>query len=253
MDKDIWLKSSFADNKIPDWICPHCKIGVLKLDNFKAKETALSKSWHSHEDWEPEFIRYTFSGSLICDKCEEFVAFLGNGNEEFAHYYDQYSNDYIEENYSSYSPKYFYPTLQLFDLNKNCPDEIEDVINESFALFWNDLTSCANKIRVSLELLMDEFKVKKSFINNKRKRQKLTLHKRIEEFKSIQPEIADYLLAIKWIGNAGSHIGKLEKIDILETYELLELSLNKLFDDTEKKLKKIAQEINKRKGKIKRN
>ncbi|MEO6884584.1 MAG: DUF4145 domain-containing protein [Bacteroidia bacterium] len=252
MKKEIWLKTNFADKKTPDWICPYCNSGILKLDTFKKSETALSRSYHSDDGWEPEFSRYTFSGSLICQNCNEFVSFLGDGSEEFSSDYDN-RDDYHEINYSLYSPVYFHPTLQLFELNSNCPIAIERVINESFALYWNDLTSCVNKIRVSLELLMDEFKVKKILVNKRKKQQRLSLHHRIEEFKNVKPEIAEYLLAIKWIGNAGSHIGTLEKIDILETYELLELSLNKLYDDTEKKLKKIAKEINKRKGKIKRN
>lgn len=253
MDKDIWLKSSFTKKSIPDWTCPYCKKAILKFDTFKSEESALSKSWHSHEDWEPEYIQYSFTGSLNCPSCNEFVAFLGNGREEFNHYYDEYHKEYIEENYSSFTPKFFYPTLQLFKIPDNCPDEIKNVINDSFALFWNDLASCANKIRVSLELLMDEFKIKKTIINRQRKRQRLSLHKRIEEFKNSKPEIAELLLAIKWVGNSGSHIGKLEKIDILETYEMLELSLNKLYDNKEDELKKIAKEINKRKGKRKRN
>ena len=41
-------------------------------------------------------------------------------------------------------------------------------------------------------------------------------------------------------------------MDILEAYELLEHSINKLFDDTEYKLKKMTKEIIKRKGTRKR-
>lgn len=252
MDKGIWLKSNFTKNRVPDWTCPHCQKSVLKFDTFKSQETAISRSWHSHEDWEPEYIQYSFTGSLSCPSCNEFVAFLGDGREEFNHYYDEYREEYVEENHSSFTPKFFYPTLQLFKIPDSCPGEIAKTINESFALYWNDLASCANKIRVSLELLMDEQKVKKTFINKKRKRQRLSLHKRIEAFKNSKPNIAEFLFAIKWIGNTGSHIGKLEKIDILETYEILELSLNKLYNSKEDELKKIAKEINSRKGRRKR-
>jgi len=61
-------------------------------------------------------------------------------------------------------------------------------------------------------------------------------------------EVKELLLAIKWIGNTGSHVGKLETIDILETYQLLEFALKKLFGNEESKIKKITKEINKRKG-----
>lgn len=252
MEKDIWLKSSFTKKNLPDWTCPHCSKGILKGDTFKHEETALSRSWHSEEDWYPEFVQYSFTGSLVCSSCKEFVAFLGKGEEEFHQYYDGNLQKYVEENYSLFYPKFFHPTLQLFKIAEECPKEIEESINDSFALYWNDLGSCANKIRVSLELLLNKFNIKKTFINQHRKRQRLSLHKRIEEFKKIKPDIAELLLAIKWIGNTGSHIGELEKIDILETYEMLELALNKLYDNKEDELKKMAKEINKRKGKRKR-
>lgn len=91
-------------------------------------------------------------------------------------------------------------------------------------------------------MLMNQQNVKKTIIL-KHKRKVLSLHRRIEEYKRINTEIADYLLAIKWIGNEGSHTRKLGKIDILETYELLEFSLDKLFDNKENKMKKLSKEI----------
>jgi hypothetical protein len=56
-------------------------------------------------------------------------------------------------------------------------------------------------------------------------------------------------MAIKWIGNKGSHLGGIEKNDLLDAYELLEYSLNKLYNDPSKRLDKIAKRIIKRKGK----
>lgn len=252
MNKEIWLKSNFTKNDIPDWNCPHCKKGILKIGKLNSEETEFSKKLHTHIDWEPEWKKYIFSGNLICSNCGEQVAFLGNGQENLGEFYVEQINDYVLHEYSEFTPKYFYPTLCLFELNKECPKDIINIINESFALFWNDLPSCANKIRISLELLMDEYRIKKTFINKKGERQNLSLHQRILEFKSRNEDVANYLLAIKWIGNIGSHKGKLGINDILEAYEMLELSLNKLYDNTEKRLKKIAKEINKSKGKKKR-
>lgn len=94
---------------------------------------------------------------------------------------------------------------------------------------------------------MNQQKVKKTYIQ-KGKRRRFTLHQRIEEFKLVKFEIANFLLAIKWIGNSGSHIGKLESKDILVAYELLEHTLNKLFDDKDSELKKKSKEINQRRG-----
>lgn len=252
MDKQLWLKSEFDKKNIPDWTCPHCAKSILKIRSFESDETALSKEWQSHEDWEPEFIRFSFSGSLICPTCEEFVSFLGNGWLELYNRYDYQTERYMEEGKACYAPKYFYPALVLFEIPDKCPEKIREIISESFALYWSDLASCANKIRVSLEILMDEFRVKKTYINRNRNRKRLSLHQRIEEFKKLKKDVAEFLLAIKWIGNTGSHIGELNKMDILETYEMLELALNKLYDNNEVRLTKIAKEINKNKGRRKR-
>ena len=187
---------------------------------------------------------------MICNKCLEFVAFLGNGDK--AEYEDYIDGEYAYISQSYFYPKYFYPYLQLFEVNENCPKEINKVVNDSFALYWNDLSSCANKIRIALELLMNYFKIDKTYKTKENKRKRLSLHQRIVMFKSKKPQVTEFLLAIKWIGNSGSHVGSLDNKDILETYELLELSLNKLFDNTEERLKKLSKKINSRKGKIKR-
>jgi hypothetical protein len=253
MEIKRWLKNSFSKNQIPDWLCPSCSSGLMKIEpeQFHFEETQLSKSWHGHDNWEPEFIQYRFHGTLKCKSCGDFVSFLGTGGVDHVHYFDEYQNDYTEQYNDIFYPLFFNPPLPLFKVHKNCPDDIKNEIEDSFGLFWNDLPSCANKIRTSLEMLMNQQKIKKSFLQGS-KRKKMTLHRRIEEFKKVQPEIAGFLLAIKWIGNTGSHPGKLEKVDVLDAYELLEHSLNKLFDDTEGKLKKITKEINKRKGTRKR-
>lgn len=248
MEIKTWLKDSFSKGKVPDWKCPSCGNGLLKIEpnQFHFEETKLSLSWHSHDDWEPEFIQYRFHGTLKCTNCNDFVSFLGNGSLDHVHYYN-YQDEYIEDYKEVFSPTYFDPPLNIIHINPKCPEDIKQEIINSFKLFWNDLPSCANKIRTSLEMLMNQQKVKKTYTRNGSRRN-LTLHKRIEEFKLTKPEIADYLLAIKWIGNSGSHIGKLEKVDVLDAYELLEHSLNKLFDDKEVELKKKTKEINKRRG-----
>jgi len=253
MEIKKWLKNSCSKSKIPEWECPCCNNGLLSIETkqFHFEETQLSASWHSEEEWEPEYIQYRFHGTLKCKNCEDFISFLGRGKVDYNHYYDNIHNEYIEEYIDVFYPMYFCPPLNIFKIHENCPADIKNEIEDSFSLFWNDLPSCANKIRTSLEMLMNQQNVKKKIIQGG-KRISLTLHKRIEEYKNTNPEIAEFLLAIKWIGNAGSHVGKIEKIDILEAYELLEHSLNKLFDDTEEKLKRITKEINKRKGTRKR-
>jgi len=253
MNVNLWLHTKFQKNSKIDWPCPNCNNASLSIakDKFIFEETAETKACKNEVFFEYEWITYVFTGILFCKNCENSTVFSGNGNVEHYSYVDYATNEYEEGYDTHYSPKFFEPTLNLFVVPENCPEKITEEIKNSFKLFWIDLASCANKIRISLEMLMNELKVSKTKVV-KNSRVRLTLHDRIIEYKKKNSEVGTFLEAIKWIGNSGSHIGNLERIDLLETYQLLEFSLNKLYDKSEEELKKITTQIIARKGKRKR-
>jgi hypothetical protein len=95
-------------------------------------------------------------------------------------------------------------------------------------------------LRIALEALMDYRGIKKH----------CTLHTRIDLFKSKYPKqaaLADKLLAIKWIGNGGSHLSGLKHKHMVTAYKLTEHVLDELFNKTTEKLAKTASVINKTK------
>jgi Domain of unknown function (DUF4145) len=249
METNIWTQRFFDEDSKFEWPCPNCNSRTLSLvkDKFLAEETAKSKKMRQEsDDWETEWIKLVFCGQLDCKSCGENIFFTGIGNPEQNGYDGE--TDYgapIEQYKYSFTPTFFEPHLKIFNLPTNCPIDLKDEIENSFKLFWTDLLSCANKIRVSLEILMNEFGVKKFYISGG-KRKSIVLHKRIELFPNTI--VKDYLIAIKWIGNTGSHIGDLQVIDILDAYRLLEYSLETLYKQEVKELNKITKEINKRKG-----
>lgn len=253
MNIEIWTRRHFTKDSAIEWPCPYCKNSSLKIleNHFWNGETAESKKMRYEEEfWEVEWINLVFSGVLTCTNCSEHITFTGRGNPEPQGFYDyeldQMHHQYVEE----FVPTFFEPELNIFDIPKECPEAVTVEIKNSFRLFWSDLPSAANRIRTSLEILLNEHKVKRFVVNNN-KRNPISLHKRILLFNN--KELTDLLLAIKWIGNAGSHIANMETIDILETYKLLEFALNKLYNNEDKDIKKIAKGINKKKGMRKRN
>jgi len=253
MDLTLWHQSSFTQNSLPTWRCPSCGRGVLNLvtERFRFEETYESRRLHEDEAWEPYWIKYTFIGYLECSYCHGHIAFCGDGNvDEFTEYDPEHDVAYPEYQ-NTFKPKFFIPPLPVFEIPSRCPDAIKEAIDDSFSLFWCDVTSCANKIRIVLELIMTDQKIPR-FTYKAKKRLYIKLHKRIELYRIKNTEIADYLLAIKWIGNEGSHTKSLDRNDLLDAYQLLETSLNKLYDDKESNLKKISKEINKRRGTRKR-
>lgn len=253
MDTNTWTQRFFTEESKINWRCPNCdskSLHILK-DKFTTKETQQSIKMREVDDyWETEWMDLTVSGQLQCKNCKEFIFFIGKGNPYEYGYYDHQQDNYIQELQTSFTPLYIYPTIHIFEIPEKCPQSVREEIIESFKLYWTDLESCANKIRTSLEYLMDSFKVKKYSISSSKKRQTISLHSRINFFPI--SEVKDILLAIKWIGNAGSHSKTLlETIDLVETYKLYEYALKKIYGD-EKEITKIVRQINSRKGLRKR-
>ncbi|MEL1243681.1 DUF4145 domain-containing protein [Flavobacterium sp. DGU11] len=256
INRIIW-KYTFTVERLPEWICPTCKKGNLtgNKSNFIIHEDSASKTMLKERDWEASWITGVFTGMIQCNnsKCMEFVAVIGDMSVEEEHVYDDKYDDVEYVAYEVLKPKIFIPPLQIFDLNDNLPPSINMYIREAFSLYHVDTSACANKIRIVVELLMDFYKIKKTIITSRRKRKRVTLHERIELFKEKFSSEGELLMAIKWIGNIGSHsIEPLTQDDILDGFEMLEHVLNKLFEMESKRIKSLGKTINKRKGPVKR-
>ncbi len=251
--RTIW-KNQFKVNNIPSWICPVCKIGKLIGDkkSIQIIESVGSKKAKAHDDWDPEWISGGFSGTLSCNNhhCGEVVQVIGKMDVQME--YENYEDDRgAGVSYSEFlSPVGFVPAIHIFSIHVDVPKEIENAIIESFKVYWIDIASCGNKIRTVVELIMDEQKITKTYLDAGKRREN-RLHKRIELFKKIKPEEADLLMAIKWIGNSGSHKNEvLTKDDILDAYEILDHVVTKLYEKDSDRLKKLSKAINKRRKPI---
>lgn len=100
---------------------------------------------------------------------------------------------------------------------------------KSFNHFWYDLDACANKIRQVIELIVDEKKGKGP-----------TLHAKILSLKSeLGDSLVKKLLAIKCIGNDGSHTDRLfERVELLDTYCILVDIFDQLWPDHSERLRR---------------
>ena len=86
--------------------------------------------------------------------------------------------------------------------------------------------------------------------NSKGQRVKLTLHQRIVEFNAKDKDIGELLLALKWIGNTGSHVGEIERQDLIHAFQLLEYSLIELYEKRTETLRRLSKKIIKSKKPI---
>ena len=254
MENIKWEHSMFKEGSKIKWPCPNCSSIALKLSKktIIKEETLESQKAHDHPDWGPEFIQEKFAGYLKCFACNDVIMFTGDSHLE-PEMESEPGDDRPQEIWKRwYNPTFFEPPLHFFALKEIYPEDVRIEILSSFKLFWCDLSSSANKIRVALEILMNEQGINKTYLTKNSKRRKYNLHQRIEKFETENKKVADFLLAIKWIGNTGSHLGGLTHVDVLEAYQLLEHTLLSLYDNKEEKLRKISKEINSRKGVRKR-
>lgn len=260
MNRDLYTKHNFIRRDkgngsliIPKWLCPICN-GHLQLDgkafNFYETLSWINRTLVEHPDWIEEEMEYTFTGKINCPKCNYILTVNGRGKliEDQIVLSTGVSYD---NTHHRFWPLYFFPTLDLFQINNKCPKKVREEIIKAFNLFWCDLSSYANKIRNAVERLMDEKRIKKYHKpKGSRKEVILSLHQRLELFKAKQPEISDHLMAIKWLANVGSHAGEIKLNDALDGFELLEYCIEKLYDNRELKLKNLSKKINKRRGPV---
>lgn len=164
MDLETWIQRCFTITSKINWSCPNCKRQSLEFikNKFFAEETIKSLDYRNkNEDWETEWIEYNINGLIKCKSCKENIFFIGEGNPIESGYYNDEQGYYTNEYEINFIIKYIHPNIHIFEIPKTCPESVKLEIIDSFKLFWCDLDSCANKIRIALEALMNELKVKK--------------------------------------------------------------------------------------------
>lgn len=101
---------------------------------------------------------------------------------------------------------------------------------------------------MAVELLLDALRIKKLTINKHGKRMRLCLHDRIVSMKSKYPTVHNKLLAIKWLGNEGSHPGTLTRDLVFDALDIFESVLDKLYSKHPMTIEKLVHAVNLRKG-----
>lgn len=245
------FKLPFTKLAQPDWHCPTCQKGLLRIvdETFFEKERSYSEKAHGHDDWDPDWVSSVYSCLLECsnDSCKEAVSSTGNGFIDWD--IEDDVNGFQSQVYSSfYTPLFFNPHLQLIPIPQNTPDTVKTKLNNSFQLFFSSPSAASNNIRAAIESMLDSFSVNRYRVSNG-KRHLINLHQRIGLLPVKYDEFKDLLMAAKWLGNAGSHSGKeLTSDDVMDAYEIIEYILSEIYDGKSKKIKTLANKVNKSKG-----
>lgn len=244
MKRDLWT-ANLTDTSAPAWPCPACHKGTLLLQpkTFVFKETAGSKAAHVHEAWDPDWIAGAFTAWLTCSNsaCAQDSVVSGIGGYESR--FDPEEGMICE---AYYRPKYCWPMPSLIELPKKCPDDVKEELQLAFAAFWLDTGASANHVRVALEKLLDHIGIKRRTKGKKGKYSDLTLHSRILLFQGGDARIGPQLMALKWLGNTGSHTGTVNRDDLLDALEVLECALGEIIDKRSTRVATIAKQLTKK-------
>jgi len=235
-------------NKFPRFKCPNCKEGRLLLteDALSVCMPEYSAKASKWEEWEYEWTVERFSAKLLCDdsECGEVVFVTGDTVTELD--YDQESKGLLYRSFLR--PKYFFPAPPIIDIPDEVPHEVKEEIGLATELFWADFSSSANRVRVSVEKLLDHFKVIKTKKDKKGKSYRLDLNERIAIFKVDHKDHASTLTALRMIGNLGSHGSSVSRNALLDAFRIYEDSLNELFGTHKAVIDKLREKLIDTKG-----
>lgn len=242
MQRHLWL-DSLSRSWCPPWPCPICKTGrvVLRQGSVNSEETVESKREHNEDYWGPEYLELIFSAWADCNNehCKQSFVIAGKGGIE------NFIDDNTEESSweERYNPTSVTPAPGIIDIPAACPRALRDLFFDAFRLYWTDAESCAGKIRVSVEALLTHLGVPTSDGTDNNNPRRLSLHRRIELLEKTNPEPARLLMAIKWMGNAGSHGGGVFRRDTLDALEILEHILPELLERRSQKMQQLAERL----------
>jgi len=248
MDRDLWAQS-LSEYSCPSWLCPECRKGTVSLvpKSLTYHETTASKRARKDDDWDPEWIRYTFTAWGECNHtlCKQHFAIGGKGG--IGPDYDEDGNVVLQE---TFSPSFCSPMPNIIELPKKCSDEVREELQAAFSIFWLNTAACAGRIRVALECLMNDLKVPKRKKDKSGKYQDLGLHARIDSFAKTEPTLGPQLMALKWLGNSGSHDSRdVKASELLDAFEILEHALAEIVEGRSARVAALAKKLAKKHAK----
>lgn len=247
VNRKLW-KEPLTNNYVPNWHCSACAGGYLKHKpgSLHFLETSESRKAHHHEAWDQDWIEYRFSALLVCNNehCQGPVAVAGCGRVEMV----QTSHNGDVQCMEFFYPQHMSPSPPIIAVSMEYPEPIVYELQKAFIASWGDFPLAGNQIRSAVERLLDFLKEPETKLSKPGKREPLTLHTRIASLATRDKELSESLLAVKWLGNVGSHSDELSREDIFDAFDILDLILSDLFVSHRARVKKLVSSINENKG-----
>jgi hypothetical protein len=218
---------------------------ALVKDSLNFKETVESVRSHKHEGFDFDWVAYVFTAWAQCTHpgCKQEYAIAGTGGVA-----PQMTADDKWEYEEYFAPKICHPMPDIFTFPPKCQDDVVSELRGAFAIFWLNSAACAGRLRVALECLMTHLGVPKRKKGANGKFSDLTLHGRIDAFAKKEPTIGSQLMALKWLGNTGSHYSNVSANDLLDAFEIMEHALKEIIGGHSARVAALAKKLTKKHG-----
>lgn len=241
MDRNLWTQE-LTTTSCPPYRCVACGKGSLILvkDSLIYKDTAETAKSRGHEEFDWDWVSYIFTAWAQCthSSCKQQYAISGDGgvepqmNEE---------GDFVFANY--FMPKSCCPMPDIIEFPPKCPEDVVRELRGAFAIFWLNEAACTTRLRVALEYLMTYLGVPKSKQGANDKLSDMSLHDRIDAFAKQEPAIGAQLMALKWLGNTGSHDSQVSANDLLDAFEIMEHALKEIVGGHSARMIELAKKL----------
>jgi len=211
--------------------CPVCESGYLEASEPVSEESAATRHFHDHPAFEPEWVHGTFSLALKCESksCGQGVVAIGSYRVRESDALDEGPWDYGPPSYAEfYRVEYFSPPLTLLLLPDDASTEVRAAVDRAGKLLFTEPSLAATALRAAVEHFLSSQGVPAA----KSTGGFLSLDTRIRDWRDSTgvDRVADLLLAVKWIGNAGAHgVGDLSLDDVLNGAEFIDEAFHAIY------------------------
>ena len=135
------------------------------------------------------------------------------------------------------------PGPRVIAVPAKTPKLVSNEITKSFSLLWTDRSSAANKLRNAVEEILADFGIPKTTPAGKF----VALAVRLDQAEKLDIAHHGTMVALKDVGNTGSHEAGLPLKDLLDAYDILEDALEDIYGGRKARLDAIRARLTKAK------
>ena len=229
---------------LPCLVCHRGALEMVTISEFESKASADARVGVEIEEGPRSGF---FHGELACSQpsCGSKYVVAGEwtrGTDDPDEETD--SLDIYDPSLFGLTVRHILPPLPLIALPEGTPEPVKVLVESCSSVLLSDPNAASGRIRTAIEAVLDQQKIQKT--GNSRA-ERLGIHARLNKLAEKNGPAATHLIAMKWIGNEGTHEREPVPLrSVLDGLELFARGIEILYDPREARLARMAALINKK-------